>query len=536
MAWFRRNSEPEARIASLAELQTIMDRSGRTVSGVVVDPDKAMRLSAVWSSVELIAGVGSSLPLDEYRKQGDGQQIVPLSTVFADPDPDPSVSAVGFRAQILRSAATRGNAYAFVIGGESGVPTGLQSIHPDRVTWEWDRKAGTWQLYVDRKKHSIWPLGDVWHFALFQEPGCPIGLSPVEYHKQAIGAAIAAQRFGQQFFDGGGNPSMIIKPPQRLSEDDAKALKQKVTDVTRGNREPLVMPQEIQIERLSISPDDSQFLETQRYGVEEIARVFLGGFPELIGGSVAGGSVTYANREQRMADFLALSLAPRYLVPLEAALSTLVPPGRYVKHNVNALLRSDLAARYASYKTSAEVSKIMGTPLQTINEMRALEDMAPIAGGDEMAPAVEPPATKVQIVDPNADQVRAAEPVEVRTWDPPSPAEVHVHNHFPEQRHDVTIPVTVDAPVVNITHEAPEQRDVVVPAPMVTVNVEPTPVTNVVNVEPTPVQVDARTTVEAPGVEVNPNIVVQVPEDKPSRKTVKYDSRGRVAEIVEEEI
>ena len=533
----RKGRQTEERSVTLAQLQAILDRSGLTLSGVHVDPDSAMRHSAVWAAIELIANVGASLPIDEYAKR-DGKQVqLSLSSVFADPDPDPSVTAVGLRSQILRSAATRGNAYAQLLGAESGTPTGMVAIHPDRAQWRCEKVDGVWMhnLYIDGVKRERWPYGDIWHFALYQQPGSPEGLSPVEYHKQSIGQALAAQTFGQQFFDGGGNPSMIIKPPVRLAEDEAAALKKKVTDVTRGSREPLVMPQEIQIERLSVNADDSQFLDTQRYGVEEIARVFLGGFPELIGGASSGSSVTYANREQRMADWIALSLAPRYLIPLEAALSTLVPPGRWVKHNVNALLRSDLAARYASYKTSAEVSAIMGTPLQTINEMRALEDMPPVEGGDVL-PASETSRdlsaaealqkiylavgsvistdearqivnemTGTSLPTPTPDlgpaaRADVAELLERRSepvWPAPN-VNVTAHVHMPEDR--------TEPPVVNVTNE--------VHTPEAVVHVEPR------------IQVDNH--VATPEVQVN------VPAQRGVRKTLEHDNAGRITAITEE--
>lgn len=532
MALFRRTKPAvEERIGSLAELQSILDRSGLTRSGVVVTPDKALTHSAVWAAIELVASVGSSLPLDEFRKQGDNLVQLPLSPIFADPDPEPSVSAQALRAQILRSVASRGNAYCELLGDPiNGIVTGMTTIHPDRATWRLERvgdsQAWQWQLYIDNVRRNRWPLGDVWHFALFQQPGCPVGLSPIEYHRQSIGQALAAQQFGQSFFDGGGNPSMIIKPPQRLADDEAKALKQKVVDVTRGNREPLVMPQEIQIERISVPAEDSQFLETQRYGVEEIARIFLGGFPELIGGSVTGTSITYANREQRNADFIALSLAPRYLIPLEVALSTLVPRGRFVRHNVNALLRSDLQARYASYKTSAEVSTMMGAPLLTINEMRRLEDLPPIDGGDQLppvtrsdhrhdvearssAPVVQPihfhqaPSPDITVNVPPTQVVNEvrAEPAQVVVNVPDQPAQVVVN--VPDQPAPV-VNVEIPAPIVNMS-----AGDVVVNVPD-----QPAPVVNV-----------------APA-----DVTVNIPEPAPSRKRVEYDRQGRVAEIIEEQL
>lgn len=391
MGIFRR-SRPEAvedRTTTLAALQQLMDRGGMTAAGVSVDPDKALTNSATWACLELIAGVGSSLPLDEFRKASGEQIAVPLSAVFADPDPDPSVTAVGFRAQVLRSAAARGNAYVDLLGAEMGAPSGAVTIHPDRVHWRYEDKQ--WQVYVDNKRRERWPYGDLWHFALFQQPGSPIGLNPVEYHRLTIGAALGAQQFGAQFFASGGHPTVIVKMPNDPGEDVAKQVKEKIVNATRGNREPVIFPNGWELEKVTIPPEDAQFLETQRYGVEEIARIFLGGFPEMIGGAVSGSSVTYANREQRMADFIALSLSPRYLVPLEQSLSTLVPRGRIVKHNVDALLRADLKARYESYKLAGEVADLMGQPFLMVDEMRRFENLPPLT--DEQRASFTPNPT-----------------------------------------------------------------------------------------------------------------------------------------------
>lgn len=564
----RRTQQPETRAATLAQLAAFADRSGMTTAGVVVDPDKAIRHSAVWAAIELIAGVGSSMPLDEYRLLAGQQVQVDLSSMFADPDPDPSISAVAFRAQMLRSAATRGNAYADVLGAETGTPTGLVSIHPDRVSWKWEKVNDLWQwsVYVDQVRRERWPNGDLFHFALFQQPGSPIGLSPIDYHKQSIGQALAAQRFGQQFFDGGGNPSIIIKPPARLSDDEARALKRQITDVTRGTREPLVMPREIEIEKMSIPAEDSQFLETQRFGVEEIARVFLGGFPELIGGSVSGSAITYANREQRNADFIALSLSPRYLVPFEQALSSLLPAGRWVRHNVDALLRSDLQARYASYKTASEVSATMGAPLLTINEMRQLENLPPVAGGDTYPAPIAAQVARTddlqQLVQRTLEQVaetrnqsnetlrqvemREAMMTEALRWmvtnQQPAPTQVRLSLADIEDRAIDALPAAIDQLAASMAEQARLANDQIAalralidqPAPIiqvapadVTVNVPAPEITINVPEQPAPI-----VNVAAP--ELSPTIVVQPASEQPSRKRVIYDRAGRVVEIVEE--
>jgi HK97 family phage portal protein len=354
----------------------------RSWSGVTVDESTAQGLAAWWAAVELVAGVGSSLPLDEERVVGEDRIPVPLSTIFADPDPDPSVTSKALRHQILTSAVSRGNAYAELLGTDgSRTPTGMRTIHPDHVQWRYEVVDGIrdWRCYVDGVERPRWPLGNLWHFPLFVQAGCPVGMSPLALHRQTIGAAIAAQKFSAQYFDSGGNPVMVARTRMDPGQDGAKALKQRIVEATRGNREPLVIPQDIELDKWPVTADDAQFIESQRFGVEEIARIVLGGFAEMIGGSTSGSSVTYANTEQRMAAFLALSLIPRYLAPLEESLSTLVPRGRVVRHNVNALLRGDLGARFAAYEASARIYSLTGAPVFLPNEVRALEDLPPLA-------------------------------------------------------------------------------------------------------------------------------------------------------------
>ena len=414
MGLFRRTPKPEARVGALNATQIVAEATrGRLSSGseMVVDADSAMRHSAWWSSVELIASVGSSLPLDEFKGYGAQQVEVGLSEIFADPDPDPSITANLWRGQILRSVVARGNGYADLLGGTMGEPSGAVAVHPDCVQWKLEKNSAgghAWQVYVDGVRRERWPNGDLWHFPLFVQPGSPVGLSPVSYHRQSIAAALSAQKFGRQFFDGSGLATVVVKVPGNPGDDQAKRLKDKILQSTQ-DREPLIIPDQITYDKVSIDAEDSQFLDTQRYGVEEIARIVLGGFPELIGSAVTGGgSITYANREQRMADFIALSLAPRYLIPFEHALSRLVPDGRYVKHNLDALLRSDLQGRFQAYKLNAEIAGLMGGAPFTVNDMRRLENRPPVAGGDVFSEPKKPEPTAVKIVqDPPADPTPA---------------------------------------------------------------------------------------------------------------------------------
>jgi HK97 family phage portal protein len=215
---------------------------------------------------------------------------------------------------------------------------------------------------------------------MFAAPGQPFGLSPIGFAAKSINSGLAAEDFGGEFFTGGGHPSSIIYSEQQLTADQAEGVKEKFVDATKG-REPAVFGSGLKHEQIQVNPTDSQFLDTQRFTVEQIARIY-GVFPEMIGAATSGSSVTYANREQRAADWLTYGLVP-YLVPVEESLSLLIPRPQRVKANVSAVLRSDLKSRYESYEIAARIGTLSGTPLLTTNEMRDLEDLPPVDGGDE---------------------------------------------------------------------------------------------------------------------------------------------------------
>jgi HK97 family phage portal protein len=342
-----------------------------------VDEGTAMRHSAVWACVRLIAGVGSTLPLDQYRTV-DGQQLPsPLAQVLADPSTDVSPSV--WRYQMWSSLLLAGNAYGLITEfTASGFPRRIEILSPGSVTWH--DENGRWVTKLENQPIERWPAGRLWHAPMFAAPGQPFGLSPIGFAAKSINSGLAAEDFGGEFFTGGGHPSSIIYSEQQLTADQAEGVKEKFVDATRG-REPAVFGSGLKHEQIQVNPTDSQFLDTQRFTVEQIARIY-GVFPEMIGAATSGSSVTYANREQRAADWLTYGLVP-YLVPVEESLSALIPRPQRVKANVSAVLRSDLKSRYESYEIAARIGTLSGTPLLSTNEMRDLEDLPPVDGGDE---------------------------------------------------------------------------------------------------------------------------------------------------------
>ena len=368
MGLFRRSGVEERGFSASDVIALMNDRRRSGSMPPSVTTESAMRLSAVWACVRLLAGLGSTLPLDQQRRR-DGLTVdVPRSVLFDQPQAGTTLSTWLY--QVWSSMLTAGNAYGLVTAiGANGWPTTVELLDPSVVQWRADEQRG-WVVTVDRQEMQRWPEGPLWHVPIFTMPGAPFGLSPIQNAKQTIAGGLSAERFGTDFFTGGGTPNAILYSDSELTQEQAQGIKSAFVSSTAGNREPAVMGAGLRYERISVAPDEAQFLDQQRFTVEQIARIY-GVFPEMIGGATSGSSVTYANREQRAADFLTFGLMP-YLIALEDGLSGLVPGPNRVKFNVDGVLRSDLKTRYEAHAIGIDSGFL------TVDEVRQLEDRPPL--------------------------------------------------------------------------------------------------------------------------------------------------------------
>ena len=334
-----------------------------THAGITVTPDQAMRLSAVWSCVRLLADTVSTLPVDVYR---DG---APIATPPLLQRPAAGLERVEWLHAVTVSLLLRGNAYGAITArsGATLLPAQVELLDPDKVTVRRDENGRV----EYRVAGEVWPAEDLWHVRAYPVPGGVAGLSPVEYARQAIGLGLAAEKYGARFFGDGATPQGIITSDRPLSQNDAENVANRWRTLHEGSRKVAVLSGGLTFTPISINPEESQFIDTQRFTVAQIARVF-GVPPELVGGD-AGNSLTYANVESRALDFLRYSVQP-WLVRLEVALSALLPRNQQVKFNPNALLRATTAERYAAHEIALRAGFL------TVDEVRALEDLPPLEG------------------------------------------------------------------------------------------------------------------------------------------------------------
>jgi HK97 family phage portal protein len=365
----RRRQAREVRSAdSLAELLLTL-RGGPTYSGVPVDDEQAMRLGAVWSCVDLLSELVSTLPVDEYRRVEGGPPVVlPPSTLLTDPSGDGSGFEVWCR-QVMTSLLLRGNAFGLVSElGEGMWPDHVAVLHPDRVSLRRELNFGPVEWLLDNKPIEKWPAGPLWHLQAYSMPGSPVGLSPIRYAAETIGLGLATRKFGAQWFGDGAHPTAVLESEYPIDEDQAKVLKQRVYDALHGGRGALIMGAGATLKPMQVSPNESQFLETIKANADDVARFFFRRPPG------EGGQVTYANVEARSLDLLTYTVGP-WLVRLERSLSRLRARPRFVKFNADALLRVDLLSRYKAHDIAIRGG--FASP----DERRRLEDLPPVPGG-----------------------------------------------------------------------------------------------------------------------------------------------------------
>ncbi|MFF9324036.1 phage portal protein [Streptomyces sp. NPDC014776] len=345
--------------------------------------ESSLQKVAVWSAVDLIASLGSTLPVDVYEGTGAARRELPKPKVLEDPSGE-GYGLADWTYQYLMSLLLRGNANGRIADRDRiGNPTQIVLYHPDEVRGWRDAKTGLPQWRAGAEEV---PAEEMWHQRAYVVPGRLMGLSPIAHHATTIGQGIAAARFGQQWFEDGAHPSGILTNDQKLDKEQARTAKERFMAALRGSREPLVLGGSWKFQAIQVAPEESQFLETQRYTAAECARIYGPGIAEVLGYDT-GGSMTYANVEQRSLDLLTYTL-DRWLVRTERMFTALLPPGQYVKINRSALSRTDLLTRFRAHALALQ------NRWTTPNEVRDLEDQPPVKWGDEPNTA---PAPKVQI-------------------------------------------------------------------------------------------------------------------------------------------
>ena len=323
--------------------------------------------------MNLLADLVAGFPIHEYRKSGSVREELPDPPLLVDPSP--GTLPLDWRRGLMVSWLLRGNVAGLVAATDGlGYPTMIELAHPDELSIV--REAGRYRYTLGHVEHELWPRGDLWHVPAFTIPGRRAGLSPISYAAESIGLGLNVRRFGSDWFADGAHPTSILATEHEVAEDVAKIIKDRFVKALGGRREPVVIGNGFELKQLQIAPEESQFLETTRANVADVARYF-GVPPELVGGE-SGGSLTYANVEQRSLDLLTYTVAA-WVLRVEGCVTAIRPRGRFVKLNTDTLVRTSLADRYRAHEIAIR------NGWRSRNEIRTIEDLGPIP--EETEPA-----------------------------------------------------------------------------------------------------------------------------------------------------
>lgn len=345
---------------------------GGTLGGPPVSQDRALRLAPVYAAHRHLADNISTLPLKAYRKVFDKREPMRMPLLFQFLADDGTL--VDWITQAVLSLASQGNAIGLITNlDDMGFPTGV--MWRPRVEFEVDDDSNIArpQWYWNGRKID---RSEIVHVPWLKIPGKTLGLSPLEAAMLTVESGLKAQEFGNDWFAAGGVPPGTFKNVAKtVNQEESAKIKTRLVQAIKS-RQPIVYGSDWDFTPISIPPEQAQFVESQKLTANQIASIY-GIAPEEVGGEPAN-SLTYNTEELRQTRTLA-NLRP-WLVRLEWGFSNLMPEWQYVKFNADATIRSDLKSRHSVYQVDRQIG------LMSINEIRALEDLPPIPGGEDYTP------------------------------------------------------------------------------------------------------------------------------------------------------
>lgn len=364
---------------------------GLSDAGQPVSPQTAMQLTAVYGCVRILSEAIAELPLNVFRYNEDGSKEKaykhPLYFLLHD-QPNPEMTSFQFRETIMSHLCLWGNAYVQIIRNGKGEVVALYPLMPNQMQIERDLATGRLRYIYQRTVDQVepgqieqvtFPQDQILHIAGLGYDGIR-GYSPLSMASNAVGAAIASDKYAGRFYANAATPSGVLEFPGTLK--DAEGLRQKFEGSFAGainaGKTP-VLEEGMKYQPISISPQDAQFLETRKFNIDEIARIFR--VPPHMLADLEKSS--FSNIEQQSLEFVKYTLAP-WVARIEQSMKKCLlredEKGTYfMLFNLEGLLRGDYQSRMNGYAIARQ------NGWMNANEIRELENMNRIPkeeGGD----------------------------------------------------------------------------------------------------------------------------------------------------------
>ena len=363
---------------------------GQSTSGKPVNERSAMQMTAVYACVRILSEAIASLPvhLHQYRGDGSKEKAIshPLYRLLHD-EPNPEMTSFVFRETLMTHLLLWGNAYAQIIRNGKGEVVALYPLMPNRMTVDRDEMGHLYYQYqmqdsdtpTSKSGTVILKPMDVLHVPGLGFDGL-VGYSPIAMAKNAIGMAIACEEYGAKFFANGATPGGILEHPGTVK--DPARVRDSWNAAFGGSsnaNKVAVLEEGMKYTPISISPNEAQFLETRKFQIDEIARIFREP-PHMVGDLEKS---SFSNIEQQSLEFVKYTLEP-WIVRWEQAINRALLTEKekaafFVKFNVDGLLRGDYQSRMNGYATARQNGWMSAND---IRELENLDRIPPELGGD----------------------------------------------------------------------------------------------------------------------------------------------------------
>lgn len=353
--------------------------------------DAALRVGTFYACLKLVAGIEASLPLHVYRRlPGGGKERQTANTLdqLLSRKPNAWQNAFEWREQATTHLLLRGNAYSYITwvqvvdrdGNVRNRATELIPLHPDLVDVEqpdWNRPP---KYYLRRKYGDRVPIpnDDILHIRGLSTDGV-VGRSIISDARETIGVALDTQRYAARLFTNDATPGVVLKHPGKLTTPAAQRLRDSWDEAHAGNaRRTAVLEEGMSLERLTLAPEDAQFLQTREMQQTQICGLFPCP-PHLVG--IVDKSTSWGSGiEQQNIQFLTYCIGIINRRFEAAILDQLIEADEtfFVEHVTEGLLRGDIKTRYTAYV------QMIQNGVMTRNEVREKENLNPLPGGDDL--------------------------------------------------------------------------------------------------------------------------------------------------------
>lgn len=353
---------------------------GYSTAEKVVTERSSMQITAVYACVRVLSEAVASLPLHFYHYKEDGSKEKalkhPLYFLLHD-EPNPEMTSFIFKETMMTHLLLWGNFYCQIIRNGKGEVVALYPLMPNRMTVDRDEKGRLYYSYQHqsdeagtmRNETVILHQDELMHIPGLGFDGL-IGYSPIAMMKNALGTSIACDEYASKFFANGASPSGvlehpgILKNPEKVRESWNQAF-----SGSQNAHKTVVLEEGMKYAPISINPQDSQFLETRKFQLEEVARAFR--CPCHLINDLD--HATFSNIEEQSLEFVTYTLEP-WLVRIESAIGKSLlredEKGKYyARFNVDGLLRGDYASRMQGYATG------INNGFMCVNDVRMLENL-----------------------------------------------------------------------------------------------------------------------------------------------------------------